>query len=303
MRLAAIEGGGTRFRCGIGDEHGRLQETWDVATADPGTTLDGVVAALRGRGAEALGIACFGPLGLDPGRADYGRLLHTPKPGWAWVDVAGHLGAALGVPVGLDTDVNGAAIGEAWLGAARGVSDVLYVTVGTGVGFGLLSGGRPVHGRMHPEGGHLPVRRLPGDTFAGICEFHGDCLEGLVSGPALAARCGGDPAALGPDDPVWEPVVAALAEGIASAALLLAPGRIILGGGVGRRLHLLGPLRAALAQRLAGYLPLERFGPLDSWIQGPGLGPDAGLVGALALARDAAREALGESSGGAGFEA
>lgn len=293
MRLAAIEGGGTRFRCAVGDEHGQLHATWDVPTRDPGGTLAAVAEVLGGQPFDGLGIACFGPLGLDRGRPDYGHILTTPKPDWSGVDVAGPLARALEAPLAIDTDVNGAALGEAWLGNARGEGNVVYVTVGTGVGFGVLVEGRPVHGRLHPEGGHLPVRRLPGDGFEGVCPIHGDCLEGLISGPALAARCGGDPAGLAADDPVWEPVAAALAEGLSAAALLFAPGRILLGGGVGRRLHLLAPVREAVVRRLTGYLPAERFGAPESWIQGAGLGPDAGLVGALALARQAASQASG----------
>lgn len=286
MMFGAIEGGGTRFRCALGDAEGVLHETHEVPTRDPGRTLAEVAEFFQGRGISAAGLACFGPLGLDPALPNHGRMLQTPKPGWSGADLLGVLGPALGVPLALDTDVNGAAMGEAWLGAARGAQDVVYMTVGTGVGIGALVGGRPVHGRLHGEAGHLRVRRLEGDGFAGNCPIHGDCLEGLVSGPALAARTGADPEGLEDTDPVWEPVVAALAEGLASVALMLAPERLVLGGGVGSRAHLLGPLRLGLAERLGGYLPEERFGPLEQWLVPAGLGVNAGLLGGLRLALD-----------------
>ncbi|MFT7678142.1 MAG: fructokinase [Planctomycetota bacterium] len=284
MLFGAIEGGGTRFRCALGDAAGVLHETHEVATSDPARTLAEVLEFFEGHSIEALGLACFGPLGLDPLLPNHGYMLATPKPGWAGCDLLGTLGSALGVPLALDTDVNGAALGEAWLGAGRGAGDVVYVTVGTGVGIGAMVNGKTLRGRMHSEAGHLRVRRLEGDGFEGVCPFHRDCLEGLISGPALAARTGRDPQDLSDDDPVWEPVVAALAEGLASVALMLAPQRMLLGGGVGLRAHLLQPLRDGLAARLAGYLPEDCFGPMERWLVPAGLGRNAGLVGALRLA-------------------
>ncbi|MFM1885806.1 MAG: hypothetical protein RL026_963, partial [Pseudomonadota bacterium] len=192
----AIEAGGTKFICAIADADRHMLAHHRVATTTPAATLGEVIAWFNERVREqgplaALGIASFGPLGLEPGSPTYGKVLPTPKPGWSGADLVGPLQTALDCPVGLDTDVNAAALAEARFGAGRDAVSVAYVTVGTGIGAGLVLGGVPVHGRLHPEVGHISLRRDPRDAdFAGCCPFHGDCLEGLASGPAIMARWG-----------------------------------------------------------------------------------------------------------------
>lgn len=287
--LAGIELGGTKAVAVIA-RGATILDLHRVETTAPEPTIAGLESWLDGAMAShgpvaAFGIASFGPLGLRPGSADHGCIAVTPKPGWAGTELLGRFRDRFGVPVGLDTDVNAAALAEGRWGAAKGLENYAYITIGTGVGAGIIVNGRPVHGRSHPEFGHVRLRRLPGDRFPGVCNFHGDCLEGLVSGPALAIRAGADPAGLPPDHPVWDDVAADLAEAIAVLVLTVAPERIIIGGGVGLgQSHLLARVAAATEARLAGYLPHAMAGLLTA----PALGDRAGPLGAIALAMGAA---------------
>lgn len=282
--VAGVELGGTKSIAVLASGREVLDEV-RVATGAPGETLGAMAAALygwRGRFAS-VGIGTFGPVAL--GGADRGRMLATPKPGWAGADVLGPF-AAFGVPMALDTDVAAAALAEGRWGAAKGCATHAYVTVGTGIGVGLIANGAPVHGWLHPEFGHLRVRRVPGDTFAGTCRWHGDCVEGLASGPAIAARAGFRSAdMLAADDPVWSFVATDLAEMVAALLLACACQRIVFGGGVGlgQAAHLLPLVRAGVAERLAGYLPLERAGGVDAIIVPAALGDQAGPLGCVAL--------------------
>lgn len=238
----------------------------------------------------ALGIASFGPLRFDASDAQFGRLTATPKPGWSGVDVRGSFARSIGVLIGFDTDVAGAALAEGLWGAAQGGSDYVYVTIGTGVGVGIVANGRIVHGRAHPEAGHMRVRRGSGDAFAGVCPFHGDCLEGLVSGPALAARTGMDGDTISDAHPVWTLVANELAEAFAILLLTLSPQRIVVGGRVAMKRPQLIPLIVArIAVLLGEYLGDTPEG-LASLIVAPGLGGDAGPRGAIALALTALRD-------------
>jgi fructokinase len=219
----------------------------------------------------------------------YGSITTTTKPGWRGTPVVARLAEAFRVPMGFDTDVNGAALAEGRWGAARRLSDYAYVTVGTGVGVGLVVDGVPVSGFSHAELGHTRVPRLPGDEFRGSCVFHGDCVEGLASGPAIAARSGRPAPQIAADDPVWNGVAHALAQLLHNLMLTTAPRRILIGGGVvDGRPELLPRIRALLALSLNGYVDLDRLpGGLDLYVTAPGLGSLAGPLGALALAADA----------------
>jgi len=291
--FGAIELGGTRAAVTVGLGPDDCEEPVFLETADPETTLSGIAAALRkasersGRKLAAVGLAAFGPLDLDPGGPGYGKVLPTPKPGWSGVDLKGELERRIGAPVAMDTDVNAAALGEGRWGAARGLGSHAYVTVGTGVGVGLAIAGRPVHGLLHPEGGHIPMRRDPQrDPFPGCCPWHGDCLEGLVSGVALHKRLGRPAETLDPADPAWDLVGRYLGEGLATLSLIASPERIILGGGVGRRPEVLEKARAGLAATLNGYVG-RIDASLDRYLQPPGLGAVSGLMGAFVLAEAA----------------
>lgn len=287
-RLGGIELGGTKCVVVLGAGT-RLVERVQLPTTTPAETLGQALAVLRGwDGAaplQAIGLASFGPIRVDPGAADHGTILATPKPGWAGTNLPGILRTAFACPLGLDTDVNAAALAEQALGAARGCGTVVYLTIGTGLGGGVLVDGHAVHGRLHPEIGHMRLRRLAGDQFAGTCRFHGDCVEGLIAGPALHARLPLPPGALAPQDPAWHAVGHDLAQLLANLMLTLSPQRIVVGGGVTRRQpHLLARARSLLPGLLADYLgPLDQPA-LEALICPPALGDDAGPTGALVLA-------------------
>ncbi|WNS43971.1 ROK family protein [Paenibacillus sp. MMS20-IR301] len=290
MRIGAIEAGGTKFICGIGDENGVILEQISFPTNHPGQTMPQVIEYFQGKEVEAIGVGSFGPIDLSPGSPAYGCITTTPKPGWANYNLLGALKQVFPVPFGWDTDVNAAAYGEVKWGAARGLSSCLYMTVGTGIGVGVYSEGRLVHGLVHPEGGHVPVRRHPEDDYAGHCPYHGDCLEGMAAGPAIEARWGKKGYELPAEHKAWEIEAYYLAQSITQAILLLSPHKIILGGGVMQQVQLYPLIRRAVLRNLNGYVNtdaiLER---MDEYITAPGLGQQAGLCGALALGLSAAR--------------
>jgi len=288
MIIGAIEAGGTKFVCGIGNEHGEISDRISFPTEEPGKTTQKAADYFKDKGIEALGVGSFGPLDLDTSSATYGHVTTTPKPGWANYDLLGHLKKELNVPAGFDTDVNAAAFGEARWGAAQSLDSCLYYTVGTGIGVGVYAGGRLIHGLVHPEGGHVLVRRHPDDTFAGACPYHGDCLEGMAAGPAIAKRWGQSGDSLREDHPAWDIEAHYLAEAITGAILLLSPKKIILGGGVMHQNQLFPLIRQKVAKTLNGYVASSVLDDLDSYIVPPGLGDNAGLVGSVALGVEAA---------------
>lgn len=292
--FGAVEAGGTKFVCGVGSARNGSRDRTVIATTDPAETLAGVGAffdrALEAHGGlEAIGVGSFGPLELDPKAARYGQITTTPKPGWSGVDIGGWLRARYGIPVALDTDVNAAALAEA---DARGVTGLAYITVGTGIGVGLVHGGASHLGASHPEAGHIPVRRHEGHSgFAGICPYHGDCLEGLASGPAIKAAWGASLDQLPADHPAWTIEAGYLGQLCASLILMVSPGTIVLGGGVMQHARLLNLVRAATLRHLGGYCPqwetaaAERISaPLS--VEAPGLAGAYLLAERLAGRRD-----------------
>lgn len=283
-----VELGGTKTIAVVGSER-EILDRIVVPTTTPEATLGAIADRLRewrlAFAPVAMGIASFGPIALDDRHGARGAMLPNPKPGWSGADVLVPLLDVLPVPAVLHTDVTAAALAEGRYGAAQALTDFIYVTVGTGIGVGIIANGRPVSGRMHPEAGHMPVRRLSGDHFAGVCSFHGDCLEGLASGPAIAARAGLAGDLLPPDHPAWVPVADALAEAMTVLLLSLSCERIVIGGGVGvGQPHLLEKIRARVADKLGGYLPGIDARTIAEMIVPAALGGDAGPLGALLLA-------------------
>ena len=293
MLYGAVEGGGTKFLCAVGTSPADILDSTAIPTTDPVETLAGCLAFFRNaqdrHGAlSALGVACFGPLGLRRGSPDFGRVLETPKRGWSGAPIVDPLSTGLDVPVALDTDVGAAALGEWRLGAGRGLDCLAYVTVGTGIG-GAMAPLDPGAGRlMHPEMGHLPVRRDPRDLrFAGVCPFHGDCLEGLASGPAVRARWGCDLEALPAGHEGRAIIAGYLGQLAASIALMLSVQRIAFGGGVMTDVAMLPLVRAATHDCLQGYLaPLKTREKLDEYVVAPALGTHSAIVGAMLMAQE-----------------
>jgi fructokinase len=280
--IAGIELGGTKTVVATGTAGGRVIEEFRFPTTLPEETLGIAVRWLHERGnPEGIGIAAFGPIGIVPKRENYGKVLQTPKAGWTGFSLIGYLANAFpNARIVLDTDVNAAALAEARIGAGTGLGDVAYITIGTGIGGGVLSGGRLVHGALHPEFGHLKVPRMPGDDFPGVCPFHGDCLEGLASGPSIAARWGAPGHELHAGHPAWDTQAWYLAHGILALLAIVSPSRVIVGGGVCQAEGLHRKINAKLAEIAAGYFPPVSAG---DYVVPPGLGQQAGICGAFFL--------------------
>ena len=293
--LAGVELGGTKCICLLARGPDDILAQVSIPTGeDSDATMHRIEGTLREWQAAhgpiaALGIASFGPVDLSAKSPTYGFITSTPKPGWSHTDIAQRLGRAFPVPLAFNTDVNGAALAEGRWGAAQGLHDFAYITVGTGIGVGLIVAGRPVCGFTHPELGHIRVARRAGDDWPGSCRFHGDCLEGLASGRSIERRMGVRAEHLAADDPLWELVVHALAQLLHTLVLATAPDRILLGGGVmNSQRHLFARLRRELQRSLNHYVEAPQLaGGIEAYIGPPALGEQVGPLGALALAMDA----------------
>lgn len=289
-----IEAGGTKFVCAIASGPGQVVAEATFPTTTPDETIGQAIAFFRDHQAQyaikGLGIATFGPVDLDPASPTWGYITTTPKPGWGQTPFATAVRDALGLPVGFDTDVNGAALSEARWGAGQGADPVVYFTIGTGIGGGALVNGRLLHGLLHPEMGHMGLKRDPNlDPFPGSCPYHGDCWEGLASGPALEKRWGQKGQTLPLDHPGWALQANYIAQALVNTITILSPQRIILGGGVMGQAHLFPMIREQVKTLLNGYVQSRTIlEGLDGYIVPPGLGSQAGVMGAIALAMDAA---------------
>ncbi|MBP3038537.1 ROK family protein [Bacillaceae bacterium Marseille-Q3522] len=288
MKLGAIEAGGTKFVCAVGDEHGKIEERISFPTTTPVETMEQVVKFFEKFTLDAIGVGTFGPADLDKASKTYGYITMTPKVKWQNFNMLGELKKYFSVPMGFDTDVNAAALGESIWGAAKDVDSCIYITVGTGIGVGAAIKGELVHGLTHPEMGHIFVRKHEDDSFAGICPYHKDCLEGLAAGPAIAARWGKPGHELQDRKEVWEIEAYYLAEAIVNYILILSPKKVVIGGGVMKQNQLYPLIRKYVQTRLNGYVHhpaiLEK---IDEYIVAPGLGDNAGITGAIALALQA----------------
>lgn len=286
MKLGALEAGGTKMVCSVGDEHGHVQSRVSFPTKAPGETMPHLIDFFRNNEVEALGIGSFGPLDLNPASQSYGAITSTPKPGWHGYPLLKTLQSALNVPAAIDTDVNAAALAEWLLGAGKGLNNLLYVTIGTGVGGGIVSMGNLVHGLVHPEFGHMLLRPDPRDPMPdGACPYHKGCLEGLAAGPSIEKRFEVPAAALKADHLAWELETEYLAQMCVNAIVSFSPEIIVLGGGVMQQKHLFPPIRKRVQELLNGYVAHEKIlSGIDTYIMPPGLDINSGVAGALLLA-------------------
>ena len=284
MQFGGIEAGGTKMVCAVADETGKLLDRMSVPTRQPEETLKEIAACLKQYEIAALGIGCFGPIDPDRNSKTYGYITKTPKPGWTDCDIAGFFRRELSVPVGFDTDVNGAILGEVTWGAARGCNSAIYITVGTGAGVGVYVNGGLLHGLVHPEAGHILLKRHPEDTDAGHGPFHPDCMEGLASGPAIAGRWGKPAAELADRDEVWELEAYYIAQAVADYILTYSPQKVILWGGVMHQKRLFPMVRSGVQELLNGYVHHPAVtDAIETYIVPPALGEDPGILGAVRL--------------------
>lgn len=296
--VASVELGGTKCICVLGTGKGDIRKEVVIPTTGPAETLGTIRSTLaewiaQGEDVRAVGVAAFGPIDLDRSSPTYGFITTTAKPGWRDVDVLGAISGDLGLPVGFDTDVNGAALAEGLWGSAQGLRHFAYITVGTGIGVGLIVDGKPMLGFTHAEIGHIRVQRQHGDAWPGSCPYHGDCVEGLASGSAIAARTGISGADLEPGHAVWSPAAHALGQLLHNLVLTAAPQRVLMGGGViESQPHLLPMIRKELVDSINGYVVANQLGEgLEVYVALSSLGGKAGPLGALALGIEALRTA------------
>ncbi|MDQ0218111.1 ROK family protein [Peribacillus cavernae] len=288
MNLGAIEAGGTKFVCAVGNEQGEFIQRVSFPTTTPEETMGKVIDFFQNYSLSAIGIGSFGPVDLNVDSPQYGYITMTPKVQWQKFDIFGALKKHFHIPIGFDTDVNAAAFGEKVWGAGSDVNSCIYMTVGTGIGVGAVVEGKLLHGLTHPEMGHILVRRHPSDQYEGKCPYHKDCLEGLAAGPAISERWGKAGVELQGRAEVWEMEADYLAQALVNYILILSPERIILGGGVMKQLQLFPLIRKRVQELLNGYVHHAAIlSSINEYIVPPGLGDNAGISGALALANKA----------------
>lgn len=287
MRLGALEAGGTKMVCAIGDETGKIFEQISIPTITPEETVPKMVEYFKKANVEALGIACFGPIDPDKSSPTYGHITSTPKLPWQNYNIVKAFEDALGCPAGFDTDVNGSVLGEVTFGQAKGKKCVAYATIGTGVGVGVFIEGKLLHGMLHPEAGHVLIQRRADDGYPGRCPFHKNCLEGMAAGPAIEERWGKKAIELKDKKEVWDLEAYYIAQALTGYVLTLSPEMIILGGGVMHQEQLFPMIRNYVKEMLNGYIKTEEIENMDSYIVPASLNDDQGIMGCLELARRA----------------
>lgn len=285
MILGALEAGGTKMVCAIGDENGNIFEQVSIPTETPEITMPKMISYFKEKGIEALGIGCFGPIDPDPDSDTYGYITSTPKLAWAYYNIVGAFRDALECPVGFDTDVNGSVLGEVTFGQAKGKKCVVYVTIGTGVGAGIYIEGKLLHGMLHPEAGHILMKKRADDTYGGKCPYHKTCMEGLAAGPAIEERWGKKAIELKDNQAVWDLEAYYIAQALANYILILSPDMIILGGGVMHQEQLFPLIRKYVTEMLNGYIKTEELADMEHYIVPASLHDDQGIMGCLELAR------------------
>ena len=285
MKIGALEAGGTKMVCAVYDENAGLIRESSFPTLTPDETMPVLIDFYKTEGIDALGIGCFGPIDLDRDSDHFGFITSTPKIAWRNYDIVGTFKKALGVPIGFDTDVNGSALGEHTFGIGRNVDSLVYITIGTGIGIGVINEGKLLHGGMHPEGGHIMLTKSAKDPFECICPYHKSCFEGLASGPAIEKRWGRKGQELAGNDEVWALEADYIAKAIFNYTAVLSPKMIILGGGVMHQKQLFPLIREAFKKRNNGYIKNRYTEDTDSYIVCQSLDDKQGILGAYVLGR------------------
>lgn len=285
MILGALEAGGTKMVCAIGDNNGNILKQQSFPTTTPDETMPLLINFFLKENIEALGIGCFGPIDLDRKSSTYGYITSTPKTEWKNYNIVGAFRNALNVPVGFDTDVNGSALGEHTYGIGKDIDNLVYITIGTGIGIGVISEGKLLHGAMHPEGGHIMLTKSQLDSYEGRCPYHKNCFEGLCSGPAVEERWGRKGTELAGQTEVWELEASYIAQALISYSMTLSPKRIILGGGIMHQKQLFPLIRQKFKEMNNGYISNRYVDDLDNYIVCQSLDDKQGILGALELGR------------------
>ena len=297
MLYGALEAGGTKMICAVGNEDGQILDQTSIPTSTPDETMPAIISYFSGRlghdnpedNIAALGIACFGPVDVRKSSKTYGNILYTPKIPWRNFPIVNCLKDALGnITIGFDTDVNGSLLGEATWGTAKGLTDAVYFTIGTGIGMGAMSGGNLIHGMLHPEAGHIKLSVLPEDNYAGHCPNHATCFEGMACGPAIQTRWGKPAQELREMPEVWDMEAKYIAQALTSIIYVLSPQKIILGGGVMGQTQLFPLIRKYVLEYINGYLDTKELRNINNYIVPAALNGNQGIMGALKLAELAA---------------
>ena len=291
MYYGCLEAGGTKMICAVCEENGKIIEQVSIPTLSPEETIPKIIDYFKAKDIVALGVACFGPIDLHKDSKTYGYITSTPKLKWQNYPLLPTLQEALSVPMGFDTDVNGSLLGEVSFGSSKGIQNAIYITIGTGVGGGVISNGKLLHGMLHPELGHMFLVPHPEDSFAGHCPFHKNCFEGMAAGPAIEARYGKKGIELVDRKEVWEIEAYYIGQALCNLIVTLSPERIILGGGVMHQEQLFPLIRKEVARQLNDYLKTKELADLDHYIVPASLNDDQGILGCLQLAIDAKKEA------------
>ncbi len=286
MRLGALEAGGTKMVCAIGNENGEIFDKVSIPTTTPEETIPKLISYFKEKEIDALGIGSFGPVDVNESSPTFGTITTTPKEGWQNYNLLQVFQKELSCPIGFDTDTNVAALGEATFGATKGLDVSMYVTIGTGIGIGVLINGQLLHGMQHPEAGHILLTKHPEDHFRGNCPYHENCFEGLASGPAIEARFGAKADTLAERQDVWEMEAYYIAQAMLNYALILAPRRIVLGGGVMHQEQLFPLIREQFAKMLGGYFQTKELKDLDHYLVPSMLDGNQGILGCFKLAQD-----------------
>ncbi len=290
MMYGALEAGGTKMVCAVGDDTGKIYEQVSIPTTTPDETMPAIIDYFKDKDIKAIGIACFGPIDLDRNSDTYGYITSTPKTAWKNFDIVGYVKKALGIPVGFDTDVNGSLLGEITYGCAKGLTDAIYLTIGTGIGGGVMTNGKLLHGMLHPELGHIIIGKRADDKGECVCPYHDSCFEGLAAGPSIEKRWGKKAKELADEAFVWKLEADYIGTALVNFCMTLSPQKIILGGGVMHQMQLFPMIREVFKKKMAGYINTSTLEKLDEYIVPASLNDDQGIMGAIKLAIDADAE-------------